>query len=711
MTARRSRPFTALLLAMAVLIGAAVQAAATPAALLIADTIRAERSPDRVIAEGEVEVLHEGIRLRARRIIYDAATDTITVEGPMTLTEGADTVFLAETAELSAGLQQGLLIGARLVLSEQLQLAAAEIRREDARVTRLARAVVSGCRVCPERPVPAWQIRAREVIHDAERQRLYFRDAQLRLWDVPVLWLPRLRVPDPSARRASGFLVPELVSSTRIGTGIRAPYFQTLGPHADVTLAPLLTNAGTRTLEFRFRRAFAAGSLEATGALTRDNLHPGPRGYLFVDGAWRLARGFELDGRLEAVSDAAYLAEYGYWARDRLRSHVRLSRIEGRRLFEAQLIGLHTLRDGESNDTIPWLQLEVESRRRWFPALAGGQASLRLGADGYWRNASLDGVGRDGLRVSGDLDWRRDWTSRGGLVLAAIAGGRAEVVAIRDDSAFPDPVTRSSVTAGLDLRWPLLRVGEGGSRHLLTPVAQLVWTSGAGGKLPNEDSQLVSFDDSNLFALDRFAGRDRQERGLRLNLGAQYTLLADGGWSIDATAGRVVRLRDSGQFTAESGLGGQLSHYVASIDFGSPGPVAAFGRLVFDDGLGVATAEAVLRYETHRLGIAGGYQWLRQDPQEGMTADISGIALDASVALGRGWGARASLRHDLVSGQPIRTGFGLEYRTDCIVVDLSLSRRYTASTNVMPATSLGLTISLAGLGDGRPMPRQGLGCG
>jgi LPS-assembly protein len=40
----------------------------------------------------------------------------------------------------------------------------------------------------------------------------------------------------------------------------------------------------------------------------------------------------------------------------------------------------------------------------------------------------------------------------------------------------------------------------------------------------------------------------------------------------------------------------------------------------------------------------------------------------------------------------------VRYTNECVSVDLSLSRRFTSSTNVRPDTGIGLSVELAGFG-------------
>merc|ERR1712034_213433 len=151
---------------------------------------------------------------------------------------------------MEEGLRNGLLSGARMVMDDQLQLAAVEAQRVGGRYTQLSRVAVTSCQVCGRNETPLWQIRADRVIHDQDARQLYFEGAQLRVLDVPILWVPQLRLPDPTLERARGFLTPTLRSTSLLGTGLRLPYFIPIGDHQDLTLTPYLSSE-TRTLEAR----------------------------------------------------------------------------------------------------------------------------------------------------------------------------------------------------------------------------------------------------------------------------------------------------------------------------------------------------------------------------------------------------------------------------------------------------------------------------
>ena len=244
----------------------------------------------------------------------------------------------------------------------------------------------SSCKVCAGDPTPLWEIRARRVVHDQQEQQLYFDGAQFRLAGLPVLYIPRLRMPDPTLKRATGFMMPVLRTSSNLGTGLRLPYFIRIGDHRDLMITPYFTTSGARTVELRYRQAFATGDLTVMGAVSRDDLVPGMnRGYLLATGDFTLPRGFQLDLRGEVVSDKAYLLDYGYPAADRLDSRVEITRTRRNEYIAARLIGFHSIREGEDNASLPAVVADLTWHRRFALGTLGGEGGLRFQTHGHYR--------------------------------------------------------------------------------------------------------------------------------------------------------------------------------------------------------------------------------------------------------------------------------------------------------------------------------------
>lgn len=680
-------------------------------ATLIADNITFDGGTSVVIATGHVEIFYRGSRLHAQSVRYDGANDQLAVEGPLSLIEsGGRALFFASFAEMSGDMQDGLLQSARLVLDRQLQIAATEINRSDGRYTRFYQNVVSSCEICAGISTPLWEIRARRIVHDQQERQLYFEDAQFRTLGIPIAYIPRLRLPDPTLERATGFLAPTVRSDDVIGTGIRLPYFIVISDHADVTLTPFLTTDDSQSLEMRYRQVFRNGFVEASGTISWDHLtDDAQRGSLFTNGRFNLANDFHLDFGLQSVTDRAYLLTYGLSEEDRLESHITLSRTRRDSYIETGFTRFTSLRAGDDNRILPNQQLNAHFTRRFTPPMIGGIGSVGFSSRGHYRVDDTDMIGRDMGRLSAQADWQRDWVLPAGLLLALQTKLTADYYSIRQDSRFPDSVIRFSPAAAVGLRWPWATTSTRGVTHLIEPALQLAWSDDGDVTVPNESSTVVEFDEGSLFSLNRFPGADTRETGQWLNIGISYTRTDPLGWSLGVTAGRVYRTDTFDRFTPGSGLDDRQSDWLLATHLTLGPNLSVMNRGFFDDGFNYTSNElaAVWSGRTHDLGTS--FIWLRADPAEGRPRDMAEWHFDANYDFDNSWAVRVDWRYDFVEDEAKQAGLALIYATECVDVRFSLSRRFTSSARLLPSTEFGLTVTLNGFGttrDGRQYHRR-----
>ena len=516
-----------------------------------------------LVATGDVEVLQGDRRLTASRITYNQTTGALSIDGPIRLTQnGTEAVILASAAELDTELQNGILTSARMVIDRQMQLAAARLDVVDGRYIRMQKSVASTCEVCADRPVPLWEIRAQEIIHDSEARQLYFTNAQFRLMDVPVLWLPHLRVPDPTLKRANGFLVPEVRTDSTLGTGIIVPYFITLGDHRDLTVSPYIATK-TTTLNLRYRQAFSNGDLELNGAVSSDDTRDGLRAYLYAQGQWDIGRGLKFGVDLRAASDIAYLADYGIDDGDYLTSKVTLTRYWADEALDAQLAYSRSLRasDVVIEDKLPFILGEFSYERFLTVPQLPGRLSFGLSASTSYRDSEDDIDGYDVIRLGAETRWRGGAVFGTGLKLESTAALMADAYIQQQYSAYENKVIRLTGEAETRLSWPLLRRTASGASQLLEPMLQLGWSDTSGGAVPNTDSRFVEFDEGNLLTLARFPGADRRETGLTAAAGLHFAHFGQHS-EYGLTLGRVLYLEDIAAYTESSGLDSRQSDWL-----------------------------------------------------------------------------------------------------------------------------------------------------
>ncbi len=674
-------------------------ASAQATASLVADSVTVT-ADKQLIAEGNVQVFYDGTRLSASRITYDQTADRLIIEGPIIIVSPEGTVLSADRADMDPKLENGLLRGARLVLDQQLQLAANDIERVDGQYSALRQVAATSCQVCGNRP-PLWEIRAASVIYDEAEHQIYFKDSTFLIRGVPVFWLPQMRLPDPTVERATGFLIPSIVTTDQLGFGLRVPYFITIGPSRDLTLIPYVSPQ-TRTLEFRYRQAFLNGDLALTGAISRDSLEPGEtRGYIFAESSFDLGNDYRLGILVEAVSDPSYLLDYNFSDQDRLNSGLRLTRVQDNSLLRADITWYETLRADEENETLPPFVGEWTWEHRYTPDRIGGILTLSSGAQSFFSPGAVTGPdGLDMVRLGGTADWQNTWILPSGVV--AKAAGRLDgyAYAIANDPGYDSLVTQAAPAAAVTLSWPLIRT-SGGVSNLIEPMAALGWNAILGGDVPNADSTLVEFDQANLFALTRFPGLDAHEFGTRATLGLNWTRVGLNGNESTMTVGRIWRSTIDDQFTETSGLRYTKSDWLVAGQFDLSGGFSLNARTILNPELDLSRTEARLDWANPILAVGAAYIFLPPDVGEDRPAAISEWTVDAAYEIDDRWEIRASGRYNVAADEPAYAGLGVGWRNECVTVDLSLFRRYTSSSIVDPTTSLGLSVNLNGFSAGR----------
>ena len=691
-----------LTLILALLLPAFAVAQDNPPAVLVADQVFITRDRT-LVAQGNVEAFQGDVRIRAKAIRYNQ-NGSLVIDGPIVLQEGEDTVILADAAQLDPGLRDGLLTGARLILNQQLQMAAVQIDRVDGRYSQLYKTAVTSCHICENGEAPLWQIRAKRVVHDQVEQQLYFDEAQFLIRNVPVFYLPRLRLPDPTLKRATGFLIPSIRTTSQLATGLKLPYFIKIGDHRDLTLTPYLSSR-TRTLEFRYRQAFVRGDIEFNGAISRDDERPGEnRGYLFGFGNFDLDRDYKLFFNIEAVGDRSYLSDYGYSNKDRLKSELTTSRARRDEYVRGSLINYETLRDGEVNDNIPTLVLNGTWQKRFFPRAFGGEVRLTLDAHSHRRTSDSandsdgDGVsdGRDVARINAKVEYLRRFTYRNGLVADVQFAAMADAFEVSQDNTFPRDTSETSAHAALTLRYPMQRTSQNGVVQQLEPLVQVGFTTGNRLNIPNEESTRVEFDEGNLLALSRFPRPDRRERKSVAAIGVNWSRFDPNGWDAHVTLGQVFRETADNSFTDSSGLQGTASDVLLAGQLLNAKGVSLTGRSIFGSDLHVAKAELRGDWTFARGHLGGSYIWLEADAAEERPQDISEITLDGSYKINRHWTASADWRYDTADDRAATAGLGLRYDNECVSVGLSVNRRYSSSTSIEPSTNIGFNVGLRG---------------
>jgi LPS-assembly protein len=684
--------------------------------LLTSDEMTSDEELGVVTASGNVEIAHGGRILRADTLTYNRRTGVVTASGNVSVVEASGEVAFAEYVELTSDLRDGVMRNIRTMLADQSRFAAVTARRADGSRTVMRRATYSPCEPCEKDPTraPIWQLRASRITHDSEQKEIVYDDAWMEIAGVPVFYTPYLSHPDGTEKRKSGFLPPDVATSSRNGSMLATPYYWTLGPSADLTVTPIFMSNDNPLMAAEYRERMRNGVMSFEGAVLRTKESgesiPDWRGFA------RLSASQDINDNWRTGLDASRATDKTFIERYRLRRRFALleqNTLESRAFVErfsdetylvANLFAFQGLRPEDTLERVPYALPYGNFRWTDEPGVAGGRYGLDADIMSIYRE-----TGQHVQRVSVTPTWRLPHTTRTGEIYTLSTSLRIDGFHTADPEIGRDQFQASSSGSAtrllpqIALSWQLPLVRKFGVvSSLIEPMTAIYLAPNLGSQreLPNEDSRGLTFDDTNLFRLNRFTGSDRLETGARFVYGFNTRLNAPG-QLYSAFVGHQLRMEDEQAVPSFSGLQKRSSDFVTRVSIQPHPMVEASHRAQFRSESG----EMVRSLSTLTLGPSAlrlSMSHIRIDRSLQPTANdsINQVGTSVIARLSEYWRTRASIARDLgnQSGTLLATT-ALIYEDDCFLWGLEGQRRNIGRADIPPDTALFFRFGFRNLGE------------
>jgi LPS-assembly protein len=735
------RKATILLTAMALMTGSAERACAqsapetkpggapgaeTDQVDFAAGALSYENESDIVTATGNVRMTRGDDRVRADRIIWNRSTGQVRAEGSVIVTSADGDKLYGDSVALTDSLKDGVISNLLLVLSDGGRLAAQSAARAGG-ITTLQNAAYSPCPVvdsdnCPRKP--SWQITAVKIVHDPIRKRITFRGARLELFGVPLFVVPVLSQPT-GTDGASGFLTPALQYTRTNGLEIAQPYFLKIASNRDLTLTPHVYSSALPAFEAKYRALTRLGAYQVTGFATYGSrIETGAtaatsqrdfRGYIDASGRFQLDPQWSISGSIRRVTDRTFLRRYDITREDRLRSTLRLERIDPNSYFALTGWSVQTLRSGDAQGQIPIALPEVDYRRRFTDPVVGGRFEIQLNTLALGRSN-----GQDTQRAFAAMRWDLRRLTTMGQELLLTAYGRGDVYHSDENLSTATALyrgkggfqSRGIAALAAEVRWPFVGNIFGGTQRLTPRIQMVASPRTANLDIPNEDARAVDLEDSNLFALNRFPGYDRWEDGTRITYGVDWAFDAPK-WSITANVGQSYRLSAKPTlFPQGTGLTSQFSDIVGRTTVKYRDFVSVSHRYRIDKGnLTLRRNELDLTVGSRSTYATIGYLRLNRNigPQLEDLRDREEVRLGGRVQITKFISVFGSAVVDLTDRaedplsladgyEPVRHRLGIAYTDECLDIGLTWRRDYDSTGDATRGNSYLLRVAFRGLG-------------
>ena len=664
--------------------------------ILLADSIELDAQGN-LIAQGNVDIVYKEQRLKAPKVVYIKDKNILIMDMGATLTDENGSSFIAETAELDQQLLNGIINGANLVLKQQIQMRADILERENGLNTNLTNVKATACFSC-DNPIPIWQIRAKSGNHDIERQQLIFQNAHIRVFDIPVFYVPYLRLPEPRVKRMRGFLVPRTKQNSLLGFGLELPYFLPMGQDRDITISPLISQE-TKTLKLNYRQAFDEGRIVANLAASKDTVFSEKlRGRFQSNGDFNLPNDYRLYYDFTIVSDNSYISDYDYPPLDRIASRISVNKTQKLQHQEANLVYYHSLFDDYG--VLPAIiNFNHYDKYIKVPTLQG---DLRVSTilHNNFRSSQKNIYGRDIRRLNTSLGWSNSYKTNQGIRIELGSQIRFDSYLTRQDTRFKNEENTVSADGLITVGWPMIRHDILQHQDILEPVLQFAISKQEDLRLPLEESTYSELDEGNLISLSRFPARDRFEKDARGAIGLKWLRKFKSGSKLDISLGQVFRQSEEEDFNTGSGLNSKVSDYLLSAKYMAQKGFSIAGRTLLDPNISPNRIEALATYAWDRVTLSTGFSFLPKSISQERKNDISELRLATIYQFDDVWRYTTGVRYDLSNDRTAEVSIGILFDNECTNVAFTAKRRFSNSGSSSSVTSWDLTTSLKGFSTG-----------
>ncbi len=672
-----------------------------------AEEVEYDRERGIVTARGKVEAWQGERLLRADEFTYDRNTGIATARGNVQLLEPDSQVLFADSAELKDRFRDGVLSGVRGLLAANARLAANGAARSGGTINELSRVVYSSCDLCADDPTraPLWQVQARRATQNKDDQRITYRDATIRLGGVPAFYTPYFSHPDPSAPRASGFLFPTLGITRFLGPFVETPYFWAIDDNTDMTIVPLLSTRQTPNLGVEFRKLFNSGTITADASVGgfngtdtggNSNGRTGLAGHIFAKGRFTVDENWRVGFDIQRATSELYLRTFRYEYRRVLTSQIYAEGFWGtERYFRADSRIYQGLRSVDDTRQIPFVLPNIYADYAPRPRVLGGDLTVDAGLYGVYRD-----IGTQTQRIATRATWTRPevgplgdlWTFK----VQADALGYNASQQQEPPTLLPDANgTRAvgNLRAAIDWRMPFVRYAGDWGSQTIEPRVQLVTgpRQGPQRRIPNEDSIDFEFTDANLFQLNRFTGRDRQEGGTRVDTALRGAWDFRNGGQVEGLVGRSFRVTDD-PFNPYpgSGLERRASDYVARLRFAPITWFETIGRVRTDSQRPTERrlVDTVANLSLGPVTLSAGYLYSPPLPYLTPSRVRDEVSAGFTARIGSNWRIAVSGKYDLGLDRPVLVQGAAGYEDECFIFEARAIKRFAqdpATQQLYPA--------------------------
>ena len=549
---------------------------------------------------------------------------------------------------------------------------------------------------------PPWKLVAKKIIHDKEKQTIYYENAKLYLYDFPILYTPRFFHPDPTVKRQSGFLAPSMTNSTLLGSGLNLPYYFALAENKDATLNPKIyadenpliqteyrhvTKNSYSILDASFNQGYKKTSTKKTG---------GSRNHIFAKS--------DIDLDLETFDESKLVMNYQKASND---TYLKVHDIKSKIMTSNTVMNSSIDMNFSKNDTSMNINMDVyedlskdDDRYEFVVPNYNYQNKLSISEElgtfnfqsrGYYKNYETN---KKQTKLVNDFHWKsNDYISSSGIITKVEGNLKNSNYKAENTSDHKNDKNNIELMGAVSLLSSLpLEKNSENYKKTLTPKLML---RSAPGHMRNMSDSQLKLGISNLYTLNKLSDIDVIETGTSLTLGTDYSYKDKNDFEkFNLSVGQVFNYDDNDDMSKQSTLNEKTSELVGNVNY-YLNEFSNFGyKFSLDNNYSTLNYNEISGiFKINKLVTS--FEYLEENNHIGNSHYINaGLVLELNESNSLKFKTRENFTTDTTEFYNI----SYQYENDCLRAAIEYNKSFYSDNDLEPSENLMFTLTIIPFG-------------
>ena len=541
---------------------------------------------------------------------------------------------------------------------------------------------------------PPWQIKAREIKHDKEKKIINYKDAWLEIYEQPILYFPKFFHPDPTVKRQSGFLMPQIIDSSSLGLSFKLPYYKVISENKDFTFSPRIFSENEGLFQNEYRQVNKNSKHIADFSFK--NKDSTSKTHFFSNSIAKLSMDkfdiSEIEMNLESTSDDNYLKTHNIRSainnnRSLLNSFLVFRGSSRDMDLKTKIEAYEDLTKDRSSDKYEYIFPSYEFSKRIRSNYNGDYEIISKGNYKNYNTNIFEKVLINDLKFSSNPKITPSgFINKFNLLLKNVTSEG------ENSSNYKNKFSSENYGSFFyDISFPMKKEGKFFD-NFFTAKSSLMYSPNSNKDLKTLDRKI---DTNNIFTQNRLSLDDTVEGGQSLTLGGVYSLKKkeDGNDILKANLATVLRDNEEINLPTKSTLNNKGSDFIGSLVF-EPNK-----NLKFDYNFSMDSDFESSNYNLFKTNISvnkfvTSFEFLQEDDEVGSESYLSN---ETSYNFNDAYSLKYRTRRNKKTDFTEFYNLIYEYKNDCLTASIQYNKDYYSDNELKPNEEIFFAISIVPL--------------